>query len=606
MVLKLSKLPKQVRFLIIIQQFSKLSYNVSVKQKVEHFLRSPVGAFVIGALIGFIFFTSFYGLTIVNPGYTDWIFQPITHDTAQHFIGWEFFRADSTGGMINGLAYPEGLPVTFMDAIPLLAFPFKWLSAWLPANFQYFGLWALGCYVSMGGVAAVLTRKVWLALFAKKSDQKSLWQLLFVAAGSLIFVVTPMLIARSLYHPALAAHWLILAGILLVWDAVKFKKAWSFVLAWSGLLMTAVLVHPYFVPMLGAMLVVAVVRMMPNFQWRSWLFAVIKIILPVAAMGLVFWSIGGFGLGSGAEIRDLSEKGFNLLSFANPSGFSALIPGFPNASTSPETLMWLGLGVWLMIIFVVVRLRGHYKNLWRRSIDRFQKHKLRNSLIAVVCLGLLIFAIGVSVDLGPITLFTYSVPQKIYEIWSAFRAAAREAWAFYYVVILLVIYASSKVLLRYKTATPVLIASCLALVSFIQLSDIWFSEKATTRREGFAEIQQVDGPAFVAPEISDLVTTQRHLVMLDQGFRGDQSGTYKIAQAALANNLTLNIGFFARIPEPIWQQQADWRDKVKALTLTESDLEDNLFATADSGLASEIATTYRVERRGGFYFILQR
>ena len=508
--------------------------------------------------------------------------------------------------MINGLAYPEGLPVTFMDAIPLLAFPFKWLSAWLPANFQYFGLWALGCYVLMGGVAAVLTRKIWLALFAKKSDQKSLWQLLFVAAGSLIFVVTPMLIARSLYHPALAAHWLILTGILLVWDAVKFKKAWSFVLAWGGLLMTAVLVHPYFVPMLGAMLVVAVVRMMPNFQWRSWLFAVIKIILPVAAMGLVFWSIGGFGLGSGAEIRDLSEKGFNLLSFANPSGFSALIPGFPNASTSSETLMWLGLGVWLMIIFVVVRLRGHYKNLWRRSIDRFQKHKLRNSLIAVVCLGLLIFAIGVSVDLGPITLFTYSVPQKIYEIWSAFRAAAREAWAFYYVVILLVIYAFSKVLLRYKTATPVLIASCLALVSFIQLSDIWFSEKATTRREGFTEIQQVDGPAFVAPEISDLVTTQRHLVMLDQGFRGDQSGTYKIAQAALANNLTLNIGFFARIPEPIWQQQADWRDKVKALTLTESDLEDNLFATADSGLASEIATTYRVERRGGFYFILQR
>ena len=577
-----------------------------MKQKVEHFLRSPVGAFVIGALIGFIFFAAFYGLTIVNPGYTDWIFQPITHDTAQHFIGWEFFRADSTGGMINGLAYPEGLPVTFMDAIPLLAFPFKWLSAWLPANFQYFGLWALGCYVSMGGVAAVLTRKVWLALFAKKSDQKSLWQLPFVATGSLIFAVTPMLIARSLYHPALAAHWLILTGILLVWDAVKFKKAWSFVLAWSGLLMTAVLVHPYFVPMLGAMLVIAVIRMMPNFQWRSWLFAVIKIILPVAAMGLVFWLIGGFGLGSGAEIRDLSEKGFNLLSFANPSGFSALIPGFPNASTSSETLMWLGLGVWLMIIFVVVRLRGHYKNLWRRSIDRFQKHKLRNSLIAVVCLGLLIFAIGVSVDLGPITLFTYSVPQKIYEIWSAFRAAAREAWAFYYVVILLVIYAFSKVLLRYKTATPVLIASCLALVSFIQLSDIWFSEKATTRREGFAEIQQVDGPAFVAPEISDLVTTQRHLVMLDQGFRGDQSGTYKIAQAALANNLTLNIGFFARIPEPIWQQQADWRDKVKALTLTESDLEDNLFATADSGLASEIATTYRVERRGGFYFILQR
>ncbi len=577
-----------------------------MKRKIEHFLRSSTGVFTIGVLIGFLFFALFYGLAIVDPTYTDWIFQPITHDTAQHFIGWEFFRADSTGGVINGLAYPEGLPITFMDGIPLLAFPFKWLSTWLPANFQYFGLWALGCYVLMGGVAALLVRKLWLKLFTKESDQKSSWQLLFVAAGSLIFIVTPMLIARSLYHPALAAHWLILIGILLVWDAVKFKRVWTFVLTWSALLIAAVLVHPYFVPMLGAMLVVATIRTMSDFQWQSWLFTIIKIMVPTAAMGLVFWSIGGFSLGSGAEIRDLSEKGFNLLSFANPSGFSALIPGFPNASTSPETLMWLGLGVWLMIVFVAMRLRGHYKKLWRQGIDRFRAHTLRNWLILVVCLGLLVFAIGIRVDLGPITLFSYSVPQKIYEIWSAFRAAAREAWVFYYVVILLVIYGFAKSLLRYKKATLALIASCLALVSLIQLADIWFSEKATARRQGFAQIQHVDGLGFEAPDIADLVTTQRHLVMLDKGFRGDMSGTYKISQAALANNLTLNIGFFARIPEPIWQQQADWRDRITAFELSDDDLKSTIFVTRDNNLANNVATVYRVEQRDGFYFILRQ
>lgn len=575
------------------------------KRKAVEFMTSPAGSFVIGGLIGAMFFGVFYGLAIVNPGYTDWIFQSITHDTAQHFIGWEFFRADSTGGMVNGLAYPEGLPITFTDAIPLLAFPFKWLTGILPENFQYFGLWALSCYILMGGLAAMLVRKIWVKLFAKKHDQKLLWQILFIAAGALLFVVTPMLIARTLYHAALAAHWLILLGILLVWNAPKFKKNWSFLLAWSSLLIAAVLIHPYFMPMLGAMLIISTLRVTSDFKWKSWISILVKIMVPVVAMAFVFWLVGGFALGSGAEIRDLSEKGFNLLSFANPSGFSALIPGFPNASSSPETLMWLGLGIWSMIFFVAYRLRGHYKKLWRRNIDRFRAHTLRNSLMLVVCVGLLIFAIGIRVDLGPITLFSYSVPQKIYDIWSAFRAAAREAWPFYYVVILLAIFAFSKVLAN-KRCSAAIIASSLAVLSLVQLADIWFSPRATARREGFANIQQVSGPEFVAPDIVDLVTTQRHIIMLDKGFRGDMSGTYKIAQAALKNNLTLNIGFFARIPEPIWQQQVVWRDKVRAFEVSESELADNIFVTRDSKLADELAIKYRIEQRDGFYFILAR
>lgn len=571
----------------------------------SQFLYTTSGVFLVGASVGALFFIAFYGIAIINPGYTDWIFQSITHDTAQHFIGWEFFRADSTGGIINGLAYPEGLPVTFMDAIPLLAFPFKWLAAVLPENFQYFGIWALSCYVLIGGVAAVLVRKIWLKLFTKSSNKKSLWQILFIISGTIIFVVSPMLIARTLYHAALAAHWLILIGILLVWDAPKFKKIWQFLLIWSSLLVTAVLVHPYFIPMLGAMLVIAGLRAMPDFKWRSWLLIMIKTMVPVILMALVFWAIGGFGLGSGAEIRDLSEKGFNLLSFANPGGFSTLIPGFPNASSSPETLMWLGLGVWLMIIFVLFKLRGHYKKLWRKAYKRFKAQKLRYSLILAVFAGLLIFSIGIRIDLGPITLFTYSVPDKIYEIWSAFRAAAREAWVFYYITILLVIYGFSRMLLRYKKITVSLLAGGLVVVSLVQLADVWYSEKATAKREGFTQIQHVAGPEFVAPQMADLVTTQKHIVMLDKGFRGDQSGTYKIAQAALQNGLTLNIGFFARIPEPVWGQLDEWRSKVTNFELTDDDLRDYIFATTDKNLATDISAHYRVEKRDGFYFIIE-
>ena len=68
-------------------------------------IHRPIATFIAGALVGLAFFAIFYGLDIVNPTNTNWIWQGITHDTAQHQLGWEFYRADSTGGIINGLCY---------------------------------------------------------------------------------------------------------------------------------------------------------------------------------------------------------------------------------------------------------------------------------------------------------------------------------------------------------------------------------------------------------------------------------------------------------------------------------------------------------------------
>ncbi|MCL2451366.1 DUF6311 domain-containing protein [Candidatus Saccharibacteria bacterium] len=675
--------------------------------------------FLLGALVGVIFFAVQFGLATANPLATDWIWHGVTHDTAQHFIGWEFFRADSTGAVINGLAYPEGLPITFMDGIPLLALPLKLIAGILPAGFQYFGLWALACYILQGGIAAVLVRKIWRKVFksqiisaahstgfrdgnltsenqesrsrhsrypdfqsrqvsrksgeiADKNNLRcSIWQILFVVAGALIFVLASMMIARTLYHPALAAHWLILLGILLVWDAPKFAKWWKSVLVWSAMLVGAVLIHPYFLPMLTVIMLVAMLRLLPNSSSeavRSYDEAKVispvttggnhvpkkkllarvaesamRVIIPIALAGLAFWAIGGFALGSGAEIRDLHEKGFNLLSFANPGGYS-IIPAFPNASSSPETLMWLGLGVWAMLIAAAILWRGRYKKSVKNLVKKFKKHRGRNIAIAVVGCALLAFAIGVRVDVGPLVVFQWEPPAKIYELWSAFRAAAREAWPFYYLTILLVIYwfakainchselvseskkSSSKILgaafgtnhqvqddkkkffRKFREVAEQNIFATVAVlfcaVSAMQFIDIWFSEKAVARREGFA-IARTAEPQFRPMDIKDLLTTQKHLVMLDSSFRGDQSGTYEIARTALANNLTMNIGFFARIPDPIWEQQTTWRNKVLRGKLSVDDLRDYIFATRDEKTAKKIAKHYRVEKRENFWFIIK-
>ena len=622
------------------------------------FFSSADGTFLLGAVIGLIFFAAQFGLALVNPTAIDWIFHGVTHDTAQHFLGWEFFRTGSSGATITGLAYPVGLPLTFMDGIPLLALPLKLIAAILPTSFQFFGLWALLCYILLGGLAAILMRKIWRKVFVKNNaaiassakqskkyqldlrdkptnNKNRVWQILFVAAGALIFVLNPITLARTLYHPALAAQWLILLAILLIWDAQKFVKSWKFVLIWSAMLVGAVLIHPYFLPMLGAMMLIAALRTQTDFHWKKIVNLLIKVFIPVILAAITFAKIGGFALGGGAaEVYDLPDKGFNLISFLMSGGWSLVMPAILAHSGSPETMMWFGLGMWILVIVTLISsvklLRKKFGKKWLKKFARsvksnFIKQKTRNIWMTIVILGLLIFAIGVSLEIGPWRIFQWQPPKAIYDFWNIFRAAAREAWPFYYAAILLLIFAFSKVvqqLLQLKSSRKKLknqshenndlfvkknFAAILAVsifaVSLVQLCDIWFSPMATTRRQGF-EVARTSKPEFVAPNIRDLVTTQKHLIVLDESFRGDQSGFYELGQAALQNNLTLNIGFFARVPEQIFTEQTAWREKVLHGKLSKNDLRDNLFATKDENLVKQISQNYRIEQRGNFYFIL--
>ena len=517
------------------------------KQQLANIMRSPWLAFLLGAMVGLIFFAVFYGLAVVNPTNVDWIWQSITHDTAQHQLGWEFYRADTNGATIYGLAYPSGLSMVFMDVIPLLALFFNLFGVNLPVNFQYFGIWGLLCYMLMGGLSAILIRYIWQNV--NHGHQTKVWsQLLFVAAGSLIFVLSPMVMARSFYHPALAGQWLILLGFILIVYAGKFKSWLSLGAVWSAVLVITILVHPYFLPMMGVLLALSVIcywtRLIGSTKLR-WVKAVAMVLVPAMLSLLVFALMGGFSLGSGAEHYDLEEKGFNLLSFVNPGGYS-IIPAFPNKSSSPETMMWLGLGVIAMLVIAAILWRGSYRASWVKFRKFWNGHRGQCRLTMLFCVLLLVFAMGTRIDLGPITLLQYSVPDKIYELWSAFRAAAREAWPFYYATILLGIYWLAKGLTKChwaKFRAPIALAIGLVLVAGLQLVDIVNSPNAMAKRTGFVGIAD-KAPEFTALELGDIYTGQKHLVALNDGFRGDQHGTYIIGRTALKYDMTLNTGFF--------------------------------------------------------------
>lgn len=592
-----------------------MSRKSNIKKWLYTFIKSPFAAFIVGALIGLIFFAWFYGLDVVNPTHADWIWHPITHDTAQHQLGWEFLRQDSDGLMINGLACPVGLSAVFMDVIPLLALIFKPFVAWLPSSFQYFGIWGLLCYLLMGGLGAVIVRRIWLMVMGKSDNRRLPWQYLAVAAGSLLFVLSPMVMARSFYHPALAGQWIILLGFIVIIDSLHFKHLFSLMSTWALIMILAVLIHPYFLPMMGVLMAISVVRYWPKLTGRSVYGRLAKaaaiILIPSALCLIVFGLNGGFTQGTGSEVHDLEEKGFNLLSFINPMGYS-VIPAFPNRSSSPETMMWLGLGVWLMLITAAVLWFGHYKSSWFRFKQIWHRHTGQCVCALIACIGLAIFALGNRIDAGPITLLQYSVPDKIYEIWSAFRAAAREAWPFYYGLVCLAIYwllnGIKLCLSAHETKAtvvrrlPIVAAVAVCSVVLVQSLDILNSPNATARHSGFMDIrgQQAD---FKALDLGDVYSHQKHLVALDASFRGDQDGTYVIGRTALQYGMSLNTGFFARVPDEIEVQQSEWRDKLTNGEISDNDFVDYLFFTKDKYLADTLDTDYDVKQIDDYYFI---
>lgn len=573
------------------------------------------GAFLIGALVGVLFFGLFYSFSLAVPTNTDWIWHSITRDTAQHQLGWEMYRATGKGATIQGLAYPAGLSIVYMDVIPLLALTFKPLSGILPSQFQYFGLWSLLCYTLMGGLAAVLLRRIWRKFYSSKA---TLWQVLYLVAGSLFYVLSPMVLARTLYHPALAGQWLILLGFLVFDDTPRAKHWWQLMLIWCAVLALTILIHPYFLPMLGAIMLLSIIRYFDKLDLggtvKIWLRVVVMVLVPAAVSLGIFYTIGGFSQ-SGAEIYDLAEKGFNLTSFANAMGYSRLVLGFLNRSTSPETMMWLGLGVWLMIIICLALLCGKHrlKYLWAKfRLWWGFENRQRHICYLIVAVLLFVFAVGVRVDVGPISLFQFTPPAPIYKFWTAFRAAAREAWPFYYALIFGIIYCLLYLINRAhfihrgfgwrRKYLPIISATVLAALVLIQAVDFLLSPNVAAKYEGF-KVAKLMPPEYVALDLGELARGKQNLLPLDDNARGDHSGTYILGRTALKYDMNMGVGFYARVPAGAEAAKETWQAQARNGKLSAKDLQTNLYVVKDANLVDKIGQHYELKKVGGRWFI---
>lgn len=195
--------------------------------------------FGLGGIIGAFLFIFIYGVRVLDVAYDEWLLTG--GDLSQHYLGWIFYRKSSWSfpvGLVEGILNPEKISIMYLDSIPILAIIFKIFSPILPTTFQYFGIWGIFSFIMQGGIAALIAGK-----YTKN----------YCAIGSVsgILVLSSTVLQRMFGHTALAGQWIILLGIY-VWICNienDRKRIWI----WNALLVLAVYVHMYFVPMILSM-----------------------------------------------------------------------------------------------------------------------------------------------------------------------------------------------------------------------------------------------------------------------------------------------------------------------------------------------------------------
>ena len=544
--------------------------------------------FIIAALIGAIFFLLFYGHYILNTSHVDWLL--CGGDLKTNFVGWEFFRHSQWTfpiGMVPELAHPFGIPITYMDSLPIMSIPFKLISSILPNNFQFFGLWGFLCYMLQGGFSAMIMRR-WTK------------NILLILLGSMIFIISPVFLMRTFGHTALASQWIILAAIwaTVEWRRINTKKFQ--IVCWSLLLCLAVLIHPYFVPMVGLFFAISVVL-----THRDWLGTVAKIIVPVLAFVLVFWSIGGF------SVTDISSGGLgiyalNLNSLFNPFTWSRFLQALPsNAVASTESLNYLGLGLILMTP-VVLSLFFMYVRSFSGIKAILKKISRRHLLVAFFILVMCLLALSPQIQFGSNILLDIQLPHTITGLWSVFRATGRLFWPVYYLIITGIIigfiYFSKK---KMASALIVILLSIFVIVQFV---DINYSSSGTIKHS----ISKYNKEGYASPfdfqKWGIFIGSKESMVILDKEFVPVSTiesleAAVSLTDIALKFNLSMNTGYYARAP---WKKILDYQtSQVNLLKEGSADMKTNLFITKDRGLASDIEARriYRVNQLDGYYII---
>ena len=362
-----------------------------LKKIIEMNFLKQNSTYLIVFIITIIFFHLVFGLDIINPSSINWIMSA-RHDWGQHYLGWEFFRNEPWTfplGKIDAICYPSGTNVGYMDSIPLLAVFFKIFSFALPETFQYLGVWLLFCFL----MASYYTVKI-LKLYNVKT--------IYIVLATLLITFNPVLVYRTM-HPALCAHWLILACLYLYLKPVTQQTVGKVNKQVIALVILSSLISPYICFFISGF---AVIIPFKNYFYDKALPLIKVFIYPVVSclsIVLLWFILGMLSFNNSTELEVQGGFGvlsMNLNSFYNAWGSSFFFKSFPRVTDHQyEGFLYLGAGIMLFSVITIL-----YFLFFQKPKAFFKQHK---NLLPLFILGflLLLFAISNKVSFNEKVLF---------------------------------------------------------------------------------------------------------------------------------------------------------------------------------------------------------
>ncbi len=380
----------------------------------------------IAAACGALLMTAALGPALVYPLNVEWLMRG---DFSVHFFGWHLYRTGPWTlplGATPHLMWPVGGSVGLTDSIPIASVVFKLLDPLLPPDFQFIGMWLVLSFALQG---------VFGALLMQLATPRRLLQLL----GALLFVLSPPLIIRF-GHPALTAHWLLLAALWLALKRDADDASTRGAVAWSALAAVTAAVQPYLLPMvLGVMGAVCLRQILV--KPRRIVASTLQGALGLGAAWLGLWQSGSVMVSGedGLTMGGFGAYSANLLTFVMPTESRTLLaPGLIGYANplQYEGYAYLGAGTLLLgAIVLVSALASPRPAAWRAAAWRYLP-------LAAALLFLAAMAVGHVVTAGPRTLVTYDASW-----WGpllAFRSNGRMIWALHYALVTAIAFAATR------------------------------------------------------------------------------------------------------------------------------------------------------------------
>lgn len=475
-------------------------------QRQEH--ESAIRNVALPTAIGVVLFLMFSGASIIGPEHLDWIFTS-EGDPTQHFIGWNFFRHSPAWQIPPGMntAYGEALgsSIVFSDSLPLFAFVFKALRNFLPANFQYFGLWLGLCFVLQANFAWRIAARYTMSTGLR-------------ALSCALITLTPAMLIRLGGHEALCGQWLLLAALLFYLREPRSASAWLILLPVSAL------IHAYLFAMVSALWAASFVQC--YFREGGSSRAAAAEAASMAALVLATLWLAGYFVAGSVSAWGYGYYRLNILGPFSPGPVWSMFFTAPLLNGDYEGFSYLGAGVFLLALAAAALTARH-----RRTLPLNTR---RIMPLLVLCVLFYLYALSNHVAFGAHELFHFKTPPALNKLFTAFRATGRFVWPVIYAFEVLLLCCVLKLASR-KLAFGILIVCVLVQVADLTKAFAYYRDRWSH-----------DWRPVLVSAFWDQVPRQYKRIAFVMPLEGDKKYGPP-AWLASKNGMTINGGYLARV-----------------------------------------------------------